>query len=218
MKEQIKDNRLKKIILRAENIFFEKGFARTSISDICKAANCSRTTLYSHFENKENIYLAVINNSYKSFLNYFINLKIEEENGLNKLLRYAEGYIDYSKQYPKNYLMILDFYGLLKSTNNEDLQSDSDILLSKCSFFPEVKKNAEIPSVFLVKIIEKGQEDGSINASISANVLFLNFWAYLIGCSNLFNFFPSTKNVNILGLEMKSPGKDLLNFIRKIMS
>jgi AcrR family transcriptional regulator len=140
MKEAIKDERLKHLIQSAENVFFEKGFSKTSVSAICKAANCSRTTLYSHFENKENVYLAVINNSFKIFLRYFINIKFSNENGLEKMLKYAKGYIDFSKQYPKNYSMIADFYTLLRTVKNEKLFSDAAKTLSQGSFFPKFNK------------------------------------------------------------------------------
>ncbi len=218
MKVEIREERLKKIIESAENVFFEKGFSKTSVSDICKVANCSRTTLYSHFENKENVYLAVINNSFKVFLRYFTNTEMTEKNGLGKILRYAKGYINFSKEYPKNYSMILDFYALLRTINNENLQSDTADLISKCSFFPKVKWNAEIPSTFLVDVIKEGQRDGSINHKLPANVLFLNVWAYLIGCSSLFDFSITEKNTNVLGLTMKTSETSVLDFIEKILS
>lgn len=218
MKSLIKESRLTHIIDSAENIFFEKGFSKTAISDICKVANCSRTTLYSHFESKENIYLAVVNKSFKKFISYFNNLEIKENKGLNKLLRLAQGYIDFSKQFPKNYIMVLDFYIILKNISNKKLQSDTDVLLSKCSYFKEVKNNAELPSGFLIQIIKEGQKDGSINSEISANILFLNIWAYLIGSTNLFNFSSSRKKINILGVKMDEPERNTLFVIRKILT
>jgi len=217
MKAEIKNNRLKNIIANAEHVFFEKGFSKTSISDICKAVNCSRTTLYSHFENKENIYLAVINNSFTCFLDYFITLKIDGKNGLDKILGYAKGYIDFARKFPKNYLMILDFYTLLRSIDNKALQSDAAALLSKCSFFPKVKKNAEIPFTFLVAVIKEGQKDKSINPNISADVLFLNIWAYLMGSSHLYDF-SSDQNINLSDLKMKSIDQNILFFIEKMLT
>jgi len=218
MKSLIKENRLNRIIDCAEKVFFEKGFSRASISDICKSANCSRTTLYSHFESKENIYLAVVNKSFQKFIHYFSQLEIKEQNGLDKILRFANGYIDFSKQSPKHYAMMLDFYSILKNINNKKLQSDIDISLSKCSYFKQTKGHAEIPPVFLIHIIEEGQKDGSINAAVSSNILFLNIWAYLIGSSNLFNFSKSQKNITILGVKVEDSDKNTLSVIRKILS
>jgi len=51
----------KDIILEtARNIFQRFGFAKTSIGDIANAARKGRRTVYTYFENKEEIYKAVI--------------------------------------------------------------------------------------------------------------------------------------------------------------
>lgn len=218
MKPLIKENRLTHIIDCAENVFFEKGFSKTNISDICKSANCSRTTLYSHFESKENIYLAVVNKSFQQFINYFLKFDITEGNGMDKILRLAKGYIDFSKRSPRNYALILDFYNILKNIKNKKTRSDIDISLSKCSYFKEAQKNAELPSTFMVKIIEGGQKDGSINDEASAQILFLNIWAFLIGSSSLFNFSVNRKTVTLLGLKIEAPDENTLAFIKKILS
>jgi len=217
MKTEIRDSRQNKIIQIAENILFEKGFSKTTVSDICKVANCSRTTLYSHFENKENLYLAVINHSFQRFLNYFENLSVEGENGLDKFLEYSKGFIQYSRKFPKNYSIIIDFYTLLRSVNNKELHSDSARILSQCALFPDVQKNAEIPSYFLMNIIKEGQKDGSINKDIPANLLWLNVWAYLVGTSSVFNFSRLNNDISILGLKLENPEKSVLHFIRKIL-
>lgn len=217
MKPLIKENRLLHIINCAEEVFFEKGFSKTNISDICKSANCSRTTLYSHFDSKENIYLAVVNKSFKKFINFFLEFDLKEGRGLEKMVRLAKGYINFSKKAPQNYALILDFYSTLKKLSNKKLQSDTDIILSKCSYFEPVKKKAELPSTFLIQIIKEGQKDGSINDKLSAEMLFLNVWAYLIGSSNLFNY-SSQQNFDILGVKMENLEENTLLVVGKILS
>lgn len=217
MRLEIKDVRLKNIVSGAETVFFEKGFSKASISDICKTVNCSRTTLYNYFENKENIYLAVVNKSFQVFLDYFIQLKSEEKNGMGKIIGFAKGYIAFSKEYPKNYAMILDFYALIRKTNSNASLADADTQLVECSFFPEAKKNAEIPLGYLVNTIREGQKDSSINKDISAEVLLLNIWAYLIGSSHLYNFRDSNQNIALLNVRMDAVEENVLMFIEKIL-
>ncbi|MEL6867951.1 MAG: TetR/AcrR family transcriptional regulator, partial [Bacteroidota bacterium] len=81
--------------------------------------------MYKYFENKENLYLAVVNKSFHLFLENFVDLRLTGNNGLEKVLAYAQGYISFYKRFPKNYLMILDFYTLLNSLNNKSFQSDA---------------------------------------------------------------------------------------------
>ena len=48
------------ILYAAKNVFLEMGFERASMDVIAARAGTSKRTLYAHFENKENLYLAVI--------------------------------------------------------------------------------------------------------------------------------------------------------------
>ncbi|GAB4331368.1 MAG: hypothetical protein Kow0099_02690 [Candidatus Abyssubacteria bacterium] len=52
--------RLELILDAAEKLFVEKGYHDTTINDIAEAADFSRTSIYQYFENKEEIYLALL--------------------------------------------------------------------------------------------------------------------------------------------------------------
>lgn len=218
MKSTIKEGRLNKIIDFAEDIFLEKGYAKASISDICKRANCSRTTLYHHFESKENVYLAVVHKSFKIFLDYFLELSLDGESGKSKMMRLAEGYLQFAQTHPKPYSLILDFYSLLKDIQQEEDQSDMVQLLSKASYFERVQKQATYPANYLIRIIETGQGDGSIQQDTSAETLFLNVWALLIGSSSLFNFSNTGRKGNYLGLKAQISPAEVAKLVGKILS
>ncbi|MEM6321679.1 MAG: TetR/AcrR family transcriptional regulator [Bacteroidota bacterium] len=215
MKSTIKEQRLAHIIDSAEEVFFEKGFSKTSISDICKVASCSRTTLYSYFENKENIYLAVVNKSFQQFLKHFFDLKISSGTGLQRILALAQGYLDFSKQSPKEYQMVLDFYTILKNSQDKVLQSESYALLQKCTYFTIVQENAQLPLQQMIHVIEYGQKDGSIRNNTAAESLFFNIWAYLIGVTNLSN---NRNTIRILGVQMQDWEDNTLLTIEQLLS
>lgn len=44
----------------ATAVFLEQGFERTLMSDICEKAKCSKSTLYSYFASKEDIFFEVV--------------------------------------------------------------------------------------------------------------------------------------------------------------
>jgi AcrR family transcriptional regulator len=48
------------ILLTAKEVFLEMGFERTSMDEIASRAETSKRSLYAHFENKEKLFLAVI--------------------------------------------------------------------------------------------------------------------------------------------------------------
>lgn len=48
------------ILWAAKDVFLEMGFERASMDEIAERAETSKRTLYAHFENKEKLYLAVV--------------------------------------------------------------------------------------------------------------------------------------------------------------
>ena len=59
MKESKKNIKEQKIILAAEKIFEQVGFVNAKMEDIAAAAGITKVTLYSYFQSKENLQLAV---------------------------------------------------------------------------------------------------------------------------------------------------------------
>ena len=214
MNKEIKGKRVGHIVNSAETIFFEKGFAQASISDICKLANCSRTTLYSYFESKENIYLAVAEQSFRKFLQYFSDLSISGKTGLDRLLLMAKGYLDFSQQWPKNYQLILNFYGILKVIDNKVMQTELHQNLAKSPLFEKVRILSEIPLQILTAEIQAGQKDGSIATSIASEQHLINIWAYLRGLSDL---STDRNSIRILGKEVKDLEQYVINIMEKLL-
>lgn len=52
----------------ASDLFLEKGFSGTSMSAIAKAANMTKASLYYHFSNKEDLFIACVTSGYKPAL------------------------------------------------------------------------------------------------------------------------------------------------------
>lgn len=185
MKAVIKESRADHIIESARTVFFQKGYSSTSISDICKVAGCSRTTLYSYFESKENIYLAVVKKTFNKFLAYFSRLEMDQQNGLERVLSLALGYLDFAQQKPQHYQAILDFYTILRSINEASAQTEAQSKIQESDYFEEVKELAHLPFNLLRDELLKGQQDGSIHRQSSATTHLINLWAYLKGFADL---------------------------------
>jgi AcrR family transcriptional regulator len=54
------DELRKHILWAAKEVFLEMGFERTSMDEVAARASTSKRSLYAHFENKETLFLAVI--------------------------------------------------------------------------------------------------------------------------------------------------------------
>ena len=79
----------KDIILEtARNIFKRFGFAKTSIGDIAIAARKGRRTIYTYFENKEDIYKAVIEKEVNVLKISLVDVILSESSTKEKLKDY----------------------------------------------------------------------------------------------------------------------------------
>lgn len=59
------EERKKKILNCAKRLFSKNGFYKTQISDIAKAAKIARGTIYQYFENKDIIYMTLLDDYYQ---------------------------------------------------------------------------------------------------------------------------------------------------------
>ena len=61
--ERRKDARPQELLAAAIDLFVERGFASTRLEDVARRAGVSKGTLYLYFENKEELFKAVVRNS-----------------------------------------------------------------------------------------------------------------------------------------------------------
>jgi len=67
-KEREKELRREQIIEAAKQVFYKKGFSASTIEEIASAAQLSPGTLYLYFKNKDDLYVSIMLNISKAFL------------------------------------------------------------------------------------------------------------------------------------------------------
>ncbi|GAJ99823.1 TetR/AcrR family transcriptional regulator [Geomicrobium sp. JCM 19055] len=70
--EEYKKQRKKKLVEIAKKVFIKKGFVHTSMQDIMDKAGISRGTLYSYFDNIEDVFLEVLKYDDQKDIQYFV--------------------------------------------------------------------------------------------------------------------------------------------------
>lgn len=86
--------RLGKILKVSFDIFLQKGYANTSLSDIVAQSGGSLSTIYKHFTNKEGLFKAILETGVKKFYK-----KINEKIDLNENLSIEEFLYRFSNIY-----------------------------------------------------------------------------------------------------------------------
>jgi TetR/AcrR family transcriptional regulator len=101
--------RKKRIVDMAEAVFFEKGFAGTTLPAIAGAAGYNKRTLYLYFKDKQDIFLAVVLRGLEGLrgsLKKSLAADLPTGSGLRKL---AAAFFDFSIHHPE-YLDLIMVY------------------------------------------------------------------------------------------------------------
>lgn len=88
--------RLGKILKVSLDIFLQKGYANTSLSDIVSQSGGSLSTIYKHFKNKEGLFKAILESGIKKFYKE-IDKKIDLKENISIeefLYRFSDVYLD----------------------------------------------------------------------------------------------------------------------------
>lgn len=103
IKEREKEEKKKAIVEAAEKLFFSKGFDKVSMGDIAKEVGVNRATLYLYFEDKEEIFFAIVLRATKIMNEMFRDGVAKAGTGMEKILATGDAYLEFCHKYPGYY-------------------------------------------------------------------------------------------------------------------
>jgi len=92
----------------AEPLFERLGFQKTSVQDVCKAAELSKPTFYSQFKNKEELFVALLFDVFGREITDWKNAQPANAEPLSRLLAFIEFYEDVLMKKPIFRLIVED--------------------------------------------------------------------------------------------------------------
>ena len=170
--ERRKDARTQELLAAALDIFVERGYAATRLDDVAARAGVSKGTLYLYFENKEELFKAVVRENLVPALN-------EAED-------YVENYSGSSTDLLREF--ILAWWKRIGATK---LSGITKLMMAESGNFPDVANfyHEEVISrgnALIIRVLERGMKNGEfrridkINANliIVGPVLMLMMWKH----------------------------------------
>lgn len=147
-----KRERRKAIIEAAKRVFFEKGYLKSSVSDIANEAELAKGTLYLYFKNKEALAGAIMNEILSQIL-LLVNEGIADAGKtIEKLRAIAEAFLTFMKEHK-------DYYKFLQYSNSIIPEKITPL----SPFANSLQKVDALINIF-EKLITDGMEDGSIRS------------------------------------------------------
>lgn len=192
-KRIIKENN---IIEAAERVFKLVGFKNAKMEDIASEANITKVTLYSYFQSKENLYLAI---TYKALqaLNdaYYKSLdNNKHKKGIDSVVALIETYMTFCEE---NFLYsetLLDYFALIRTTSSGQDKSKLTEATKESLYYMKLQDIQNLPFKLTAKEITRGQKDGSILPHIDPIFSTLQGWSFIIGYTKLLNANGSNKS------------------------
>ena len=175
--ERRKDARPQELLAAALDLFVERGYAGTRLDDVASLAGVSKGTLYLYFENKEELFKAVVRENIVTALVDAEDLIAGFEGHSSELLR----------------KLVLNWWNRIGQTK---LSGISKLMMAESGNFPDVARfyHEEVVSrgeALLASVVERGLDRGEfrdIDANqaklvIIAPVLMLMLWKHsFTGC------------------------------------
>jgi AcrR family transcriptional regulator len=146
-------NTLFRIQKKAIELFNKKGYHNTTISDICRAANVTKSTLYYHFKNKEQLITHLYSNVSELPSKAMYQL-VSSENSWEIIWTILEQAISWTEQAGPL---------ILSQIIIRDLQNKTDTL--------GLPRNSELEKTY-VNIIQRGQQKGHFKNQSKPSILY----------------------------------------------
>ena len=185
--------RQNQIIQESIQLIAEKGIQGLTIKNISKAIGISEPAIYRHFENKDDIILAIISTMKQ---NTEEELSHVDENNptIDKIKKMIQGHTDRFIKNPSLTAIIF----------SEEIFNNNSILAKPIRIMMKLNQNK------LIAMIEKGPASGDVRVDIQAEQISL----MVIGS---FRFLVSKWHIMNFDFDLKNDVNEMLNAIEKVL-
>jgi AcrR family transcriptional regulator len=202
-----REKELKKSIMleAAEALILEKGLDNLNMNEVADRAEVSKGSLYQYFDSKTDLVLGICNKATTLLSKEIKKVLTQDRPGIELVHMIGATFMTFVSEHPE-YFRAMRFHDNLKETSNLE---DSNFL-SSCS------NNMHESFTCMVRAIQIGMQDGSINPSYDPKELALILWATSHGMVNMAYQHQNTQHfslLNELGIDLRSLFENFMKMI-----
>lgn len=161
------------IVLKAQQLFINRGIKATSMDDIAKEAGYSKATLYVYFKNKEEIVSILVLKSMEKLYDYIIAALNNQATTRARYDDICHGLLSYQEEYPFYFNLALDKINI-DFENKQYLPEEY-----------ETYRVGEKINEALKQFFNEGIERNEICGEIDIIPTIFSFWGMLSGLINI---------------------------------
>ncbi len=179
-KKQLKESN---IIAAAEAVIGKVGFKNAKMEDIAGEAGITKVTLYSYFQSKENLYLAITFTALQKLINEYYETidRFKTKTGLDTAVALTETFMNFCED---NYLYteaLLDYFAIMRSTSQGEDTTRLTDAEKESIYYKKLQDIHNLPFKLTAKQIARGIEDGSVKPDADPMFHTLQGWTTIVG-------------------------------------
>jgi AcrR family transcriptional regulator len=166
-----KQQRENRIIDMAEPVFFQNGYAATTIIEIAQASGYNKRSIYLYFKDKEEIFLAVVLRGLTLLYN-----RLEEASATNDLRGLGQAFFDFSLAHP-DYLKLIMVY----EANTCVYQAKSSPENTLGPYKKRCQEKTDAMAQLMTQCLAGAIAQGQIETQLTPEQLMLILWGQVFG-------------------------------------
>lgn len=186
-KEREKELKRTMILEEAEKLILEKGLDQLHMDEVAERAEVSKGSLYLYFNNKTDLVLGICHKASRMMNKMTSGVLTEEKSGLEMVYQIGINYLKFASEHPEFYRAMR----FLENYKDTDQAKNSDYL-AMCG------QNRQESFRVMVRAIQIGMQDGSINPSYDPEELALLLWSTSHGVVNMAYMHQNAEHFKLL--------------------
>lgn len=173
-KEREKERKKALMLEAAEKLILSKGLDQLNMDEVAETAEVSKGSLYLYFRNKKDLVLGICHKATGLLTEEISKVLTKDLPGLELVYMIGETYLNYVREHPE-YYRAMRFFDNLKETEK----------LAESEFIHLCQSNMHSSFTYMVRAIQIGMQDGSINSTYDPKELAILLWSTSQGMVNM---------------------------------
>lgn len=186
-KEREREQKRALILNAAEGLIVEKGLDSLNMDEVAERAEVSKGSLYHYFNNKTDVVLGICNKATKMLSVEISDVLTKDLPGIEMVYSIGATFLKFATSRPE-FFRAMRFFDNLNETHQ---LGDSD-------FIPQCQSNMDTSFTSMVRAIQIGMQDGSIDDSYDAKELAVLLWSTSHGLVNLAYLHQNTPHFKLI--------------------
>lgn len=204
-KERERELKKSMMLEAAETLILEKGLDSLNMNEVADRAEVSKGSLYQYFDSKTELVLGICDKATALLTEEIKKVLTIDKKGIELVHMIGATFMTFVTQHPE-YFRAMRFHDNLRETNSLDDSS----YLGSCS------NNMHESFTCMVRAIQIGMQDGSINTTYDPKELAVILWAASHGMVSMAYQHQNTQHFNLLN-ELGINTKSLFDSFMKIV-